>query len=1858
MASSPAIQNVPEGTQGQKKNSSDQLFDRKPKARFHVFSPAPSTESFSTNCIKVESAIADAINAVNNQPRRLPRVRVPEQDYMALSIRGGQKIPRDVLASALSSAQARLCFTLPLRGHGLQTVSMNDSLAIIKCLRPPKTITIGDKPVLFYVITPVNPEVPSANPPRGSYAAAAAGAPRPPAAFQIQAWNAIQEARLQKLGDDFTGTTTATGHVNSAPSAAAAAAAKTAVATGTAAAGDTAAGKDVHRTLTVEKSKENGDSGNQIDEDETSLRDEVGMETVVNRTAEADVAPAMPDGANVTAAAGGGNIGADKEEGELVVEVNKPNDDMDLTNPRSAVEDEEEVDEAGAVATDVAFIVAKEKNRGLSSQSSRVRPPESSPPSSEPVRNEMPLFPTLPRVGLRRRASNTAAAAPDSYKPVRGLSLVSHNVRGLSVSKLADLLPLWDKLHADVVCIQEHHIRNILETPPLNNLLGSRPSGTGWKPLWRFNESGASSSNRGSAGVAFLIRSHLLRDELIKIDGGGGGNNFESAVRSWSPANQEDGRSISVDISWAGHKLTLACVYLPNHSVDRTEFINTRIVPLKKYASSKGRQLVMAGDFNFVHDPYLDRLTVHQGVVGNPTSQSVPTANEWSRHHELDALVDVWRAQHPSGRYLSWMQNGAAARLDRFYMDREVSAYAQCPSKLPKDALGRALYKSDHAPVVCCLFGRSSQAETSGPTGSKRQPRLNISFMKDQALAGEFADWLESKLETMPSSDRERISWWTKFKSKVLRWEVFKLNGKYFQSCLQKHSYDKLLSEAGDVLTALNGSDPAARSEAMSRFPALKSEIATAEAELEAFKQTRERRAWIHHKERPSRALSYALLQRKQEDIAALQDDSGVVHTARSKCADMAMKFWAGISSQPETNAEARAQVLAALAADSLPQIDVAAAQQLGSQTITVDELLQTLKKSSPHTASGPDGIPMKLYKRFKDQFAPMLAAVFSAFGKLQRVPRRFLDSIITHIFKAGSRLKIGDHRPISLTNTEYRLLTRALAGRLGGVLQDVIDPAQTAFLRGRNIGDNAMLLQILPAWLNQQNRSGLIAFCDIRKAYDTVDRQFLFEAAKTIGLGNGFVNWMKLLLTDTRSAALVDGYLSDYHKMEAGVRQGCPLAPLLYLLIAQAVLSWLKSKGIGITVLSELLTAGQHADDLKALLEGPEEVPTFIVAMKIFAMATGQHMLPAKTKLLPIGKVPEVPLPEQIEGLPVVSSAKALGLTFSAYTGEVSVDWSEMIKKVHERVSRIVKCKLSPFGRAFAMNGYALSRILFAAQFVGLPAGTQLNYLQSMIAAAVDSGTCLRLPGETGPSQRHFTHVSKELLVGHPKHGGMGLMDLPTHITSMHQKWACRLLTGNANCPWIKLARAVLSNIIDRSETSNRTPYTAPRLHFLCAILEGLDTYFSPRNGHIPLCLRQMADALAALPPLKIVASLVPGPWCSNTPIWSNPILLDSTNQPLERGTSALNPLNGRGIASLGDLLKARMELEAISPEQFFRTWKDLTYPGRPNDCPLDSLPHKIFFQHRTIPAVAAILDAAIVEMDQKLPVGWLDAAQYPGTALVSDTEDLILSSMGWTFKNRKILLKGFSVKMGTILQVTQREPPQKAKMEEFAKLVSEDTPLQAVQRMFARIWQLPCDGNDLAPLWYLVLNGCATAERMNSLANLPCGCQTCNGPTRLHAFFDCPIVQPLLQSILKQLQGDGTSPLLSLQRNHIWLAAKPITSLHQGIWDIVVVFTVKSMEAARRNWTDRALKAQQRKRQPRRSSRAAGSRHRPPMPPGPEMITSVGAVALTEFWGCLTDFIAIKTLPSQWLSVVPLDHPFFHPDPERRTWVISRQE
>jgi len=57
-----------------------------------------------------------------------------------------------------------------------------------------------------------------------------------------------------------------------------------------------------------------------------------------------------------------------------------------------------------------------------------------------------------------------------------------------------------------------------------------------------------------------------------------------------------------------------------------------------------------------------------------------------------------------------------------------------------------------------------------------------------------------------------------------------------------------------------------------------------------------------------------------------------------------------------------------------------------------------------------------------------------------------------------------------------------------------------------------------------------------------------------------------------------------------------------------------------------------------------------------------------------------------------------------------------------------------------------------------------------------------------------------------------------------------------------------------------------------------------------------------------------------------------------------------------------------------------------------------------------------------------------------------------------------------------------------------------------------------------------------------------------------------------------------------------------------------------------------------------------------GPEMIAAVSQVVLTEFWAGLNEVASLGSLPPDWLSVVPMNHPFLHPDSSQSSWVVAR--
>ena len=1499
----------------------------------------------------------------------------------------------------------------------------------------------------------------------------------------------------------------------------------------------------------------------------------------------------------------------------------------------------------------------------------------------------------------------------------------THNVRGLNESNIPRFTQTWDELHLGIVFIQEHWSPSVHHSTSLQTKFARRQHGRGWTVFWRYKvttstptfdastspntpsepENTSPNVTHGRGGVAIAIRTCLIRDGLVKIIGD---------PTSTGPA---DGRVISLNIDWAGHKLALASLYLPNTPPERTQFLQNRLLPLATSAAAAQRQLIWGGDFNFVHNPSLDRLTTTGGVATISTATTEATATAWTATPTLAALVDVFRQQHPSARHMTWLQpNGqCGSRLDRFYTSQTLSSYVLCPSTLPRSALRRSINDSDHKVVVCHLAPRSLKPPNSSSRPPTAPPRLNISFMKDPALSQEFEEWLASK--STPTDDEALKRWWIKFKSKTLKWKIRSLNRDFFFSNQHRASIETLRETLAALNSLVNGADIDAVRTALAEIPHVRAELTRTEAEMESFYQTKTRRDWIHSKERPSVGLTKILSAKEQVHIPSLIDSAGIVHTSASRCANVVIDYWAGICAAPTTTATAREAVLAAVEAQGVPSLEPAVIQHLGSSEVTEAAVVTTLRRSSPHTAPGPDGIPMKLYKTFKHAFAPILARVFTAIGKTATAPRSFLKSLITSIPKAGNSLHVANTRPISLTGTDYRTLTRSLGSRLGTVLPSLIDPVQTAFLNGRHIGDTAMLMQFLPAWLQQQDRSALMVFCDFRKAYDTLDREFLFAIALKMGLGEGFVSWMKLLLTDTRSAAIIDGYISDYRLLEAGSRQGCPLSSFIYLLVAQAALMWLKEKGFGIEIDNQILTALQHADDTKVLLNGPEEIPAFIAAMDIFAAATGQHLQPSKTRLLFLGSPPDQPLPDSIHGLQVVSSVTALGLTFSQFSGDISVDWADLIVRVHSKVALIVKCKLSAFGRAFAVNTYALSKILYYSQFTGLPIGRDLDYLEKLLAAAVDREICLKLPlwlspsaSTSGPNLRRFTGVSRALMPAHPRFGGLGLLPLAEHVTSRHAWWALRFITGSSTTPWIRIGRSVLSHLLSQvrsypSMYGAAVPYPSPQLVLLTRSISALAAHLGV--SMVPTVLERMYTALRALPRPSIVAAVPAGPWCADISLWSNPLLLDSGFIPLEHSHACpnLGLLACPALINLGDLLRLRLELETWSPGQYEQRREFLKFSGQHGIIsPISTI---VARKCRSFAEIKSYIDVAIAHVTSLLPEGWLEAAQaiplsLPSAAAVaappvtlydghlvemagasttaaalaesasnSDAAtQLILSCLGWKIGRRSTTLASFQVKMGTILQLTSRTPPQLAKLSAFSVLVTptaEPNP-RSVQRMLSRMWSRPCDARSTEVLWRLVLNGVPTADRLPIIQSKQCGCGLALGPTRIHLYHQCAIVQPAWLSVQQQLCGDFTilAPGL-LQRRHIWMGIKPHPRLHQGIWDVVAIQLLAAFDSGRKNWFDRTLKLQRaaensprgrgRGRGRGRSSRTTGSIHRPPMAPGPEMIASVSQVVLAEFWAGISEVATLGLLPPAWLAVVPATHPFLHPNATGTAWKVS---
>jgi mannosylglycoprotein endo-beta-mannosidase len=292
----------------------------------------------------------------------------------------------------------------------------------------------------------------------------------------------------------------------------------------------------------------------------------------------------------------------------------------------------------------------------------------------------------------------------------------------------------------------------------------------------------------------------------------------------------------------------------------------------------------------------------------------------------------------------------------------------------------------------------------------------------------------------------------------------------------------------------------------------------------------------------------------------------------------------------------------------------------------TEEEVWSTIKQMPSDKAPGPDGFTGCFYKTCWAIIKKDIMAAISAIWSRKLANFGVLNSAyITLLPKMEGAEQPKDFRPISLVHSFAKLVTKLLANRLAPKLQQMVSPVQSAFIKGRFIQDNFMLVQQTARFLHQQKEPRILLKLDISKAFDSVSWSFLLELMQQLGFGQIWRDIISGLLCSSSTQVLMNGSPGDRIFHRRGLRQGDPLSPMLFILVMD-VLGHMISKAASDGLLLPLSRRPlQHriyiyADDVVLFLRpAVEEINVTMDILNLFGEATGLRTNLQKSNVLPI---------------------------------------------------------------------------------------------------------------------------------------------------------------------------------------------------------------------------------------------------------------------------------------------------------------------------------------------------------------------------------------------------------------------------------------------------------------------------------------------------------------------------------------------------------------------------------------------------------------------------------------------------------------
>ena len=277
--------------------------------------------------------------------------------------------------------------------------------------------------------------------------------------------------------------------------------------------------------------------------------------------------------------------------------------------------------------------------------------------------------------------------------------------------------------------------------------------------------------------------------------------------------------------------------------------------------------------------------------------------------------------------------------------------------------------------------------------------------------------------------------------------------------------------------------------------------------------------------------------------------------------------------------------------------------------------------------------------------------------------------------------------------------------------------------------------------------------------------------------MGEEFIKWIKVLLQDRISCVRNAGYITPFFEMSRGVRQGCPISPLLFILAVELLAISIRNdeniKGIHIPGSPRTLKIMQYADDTTLFLRDMIDFREVLSKIKLFATFSGLYLNSSKSIAMMISDKSQKNTISH--GIRFVNNLKILGIFFS---NELKVSQiSENIDPKIEKLKRICtlwsRRNLSIMGKITILKAFGISLFIYILQSIGI-SDKKLQEINTI---------CFRFIWKKNyDGKRANERVKRKIVCASREYGGLKMLDIRDLQTSFLLEWAEKIISTENN--------------------------------------------------------------------------------------------------------------------------------------------------------------------------------------------------------------------------------------------------------------------------------------------------------------------------------------------------------------------------------------------------------------------------------------------------------------------------------------------